>query len=113
MSYPTPIISTNKPCDQAVAEVTRQLQDASFQVVRTFDLQVAREPYAAQICSSCPNHGLEQCSCQMVILLVYEEGQKPVSLVAHGRDSRTWFDLVESPDQRVESQALILQALVQ
>jgi hypothetical protein len=49
----------------------------------------------------------------MVILLVYEEGQKPVSLVAHGRDSRTWFDLVESPDQRAESQALILQTLVQ
>jgi hypothetical protein len=49
----------------------------------------------------------------MVILLVYEEGQKPVSLVAHGRDSRTWFDLVESPDQRAESRTLICQTLVQ
>ena len=111
MSFPVSIFSTNKPCDEAVAEVTRQLQDASFQVVRTFDLQVAREPYAEQICKACPHHGLEQCSCQMVILLIYEEGQEPVSLVAHGRDNRTWFDLVESPDQHTRSHSLIRKTL--
>jgi hypothetical protein len=112
LSYPTLVFSTDKPCDQAVAEVIRHLQDASFLVVRTFDLHVAREPYSGEICGSCPNHNLEQCSCQMVILLVYREGQGPVSLVARGIDNRTWFDMVESPDQRIESRALIRQALV-
>jgi hypothetical protein len=114
MSYTIPLFSTNEPCDEAIDDIIRQLQDANFQVARTFDLQVARTPYATQVHCDCPNHGTEQCDCQMVVLLVYPETQKPISLIAHGRNGRTWFDLVDTPEQRADTHcyAMIRQTLL-
>jgi hypothetical protein len=103
MSYPVPLYSNNKPCEEAIADLTRQLQAANFQVVRTFDLQAAQIPLAGQGGCTCPNHGTEACDCQVVILLVYSESQRPISLMAHGHQDRTWFELVDTPEQRADS----------
>ena len=110
MSGKNPFLVLKKECGDAVLWLSERLRQAGLQVMQTFDLQVAR---AAQGQCSCPHHGTEQCDCQMVVLLVYEHGNLPASLVAHGRDGQTWFTLVESPQQPVDGpfEAAILDAL--
>ena len=111
MNNPPPFLFVNKACDEAVAEVTQQLLSANLQALRTFDLQMAR---AALTQCTCPNHGTELCDCQFVVLLVYRDRLPPTSLVAHGHGGKTWFALVDSPEQRAapRSIAAIRQALV-
>jgi hypothetical protein len=70
-----------------------------LQVLRTFDLQLARLAHTEY---PCPLHGTQQCDCQMVVLLVYAEQYQPVSLVAHGYDGKTWLSLVDTPQQQAD-----------
>jgi hypothetical protein len=88
-----------QPCDEAIAWVVHQASGAGLQVLRTFDLQMARLAHAE---CPCPQHGTDQCGCQMVILLVYADSYQPVSLVAHSHDGKTWFSLVNTPQQRAD-----------
>lgn len=87
------------PCEQAVRWLTQRVGQAGLSVVRTFDLQVARQ---AQTACPCPQHGTEQCDCQMVVLLVYQQHHRPVTLIAHGNGGRTWFSVVDTPQQRAD-----------
>ncbi len=114
MSTPISLFCAKKPCDEAVAEAIEQLMAANLQVVRTFDLQVARSPYAAQIRCNCPHHCTEQCDCQIIVLLIYRESQMPTSLIVHGHNNQTWFEIIDTPDQQADpqSQAMIRQILV-
>jgi hypothetical protein len=70
-----------------------------LQVMRTFDLQSTRHDPAE---CRCPHHGTEQCNCQMVVLLVYGENYQPISLIAYSYDGKTWFSLVDTPQQRAD-----------
>ncbi len=89
----------NRTCDQAIQWVRDKLSDAGLQVVRTFDLKDAR---SAHFDCTCPHHGTEQCNCQMVVLLVYGGNRPPLSLIAHGHDDKTWFYVVDTPQQRAD-----------
>lgn len=111
MNLSPPFLFLKKTCDEAVAEIIRQLISTNLQVLRTFDLQMSG---AAITQCTCPNHGTEQCDCQFVVLLVYPDSLPPVSLVAHGHDGKTWIALVDSPEQRPTPHlmAAIRQALV-
>lgn len=91
------ILILDQPCDHAIDSVVRQIRIIGLRVVCTFDLNVARH---AQTTCSCPNHGTDQCDCQMVVLLVYGGDGQPVSIVAHGHNGQTWFSLVDTPQQR-------------
>jgi hypothetical protein len=84
----------NKPCIQIVGQTSRRLAEAGLRIVQTFDLQDARRAHGD---CACPHHGSAHCDCQMVVLLIYAEGLQPVSLVAHGNESKTWLALVEAP----------------
>lgn len=99
-----------KTSDEAMAWATRQVKEAGLQVLRTFDLQLARQAHSD---CPCPYHGTDPCDCQMVVLLVYEDQFQPISLVAHSSDGKTWFSLVNTPQQRVDPrlEATIRQAL--
>jgi hypothetical protein len=99
-----------QPCDEAMAWVVRQVNGAGLQVLRTFDLQVARLAHTE---CPCPHHGTEQCDCQMVVLLLFADNYRPISLVAHSHDGKTWFSLVNTPQQRADPrlEATIRQAL--
>jgi len=107
-SYPFLILE--QPCDEAIAWITRQVNGAGLQIMRTFDLQAARHDPAD---CPCPHHGTDQCDCQMVVLLVYGDDRQPVTLVAHSHDGKTWFSLVDTPQQRADPrlEATIRQAL--
>jgi hypothetical protein len=105
MSDSSPFLILEQPCDDAIDWVARQMSNAGLQVVRTFDLHVARHALAS---CTCPHHGTDQCDCQMVVLLVYGSGghkpleHQPVSMVAHGHNGHTWFSVVDTPQQRAD-----------
>jgi hypothetical protein len=99
MSDSSPFLILEQPCDDAIDWVARQIGNAGLQVVRTFDLHVARR---AQTSCPCPHHGTDQCDCQMVVLLVYGSDRQPVSIVAHGHNGQTWFSVVDTPQQRAD-----------
>ncbi len=99
MSNNSPFLLLEQDCHDAVEWIIGQFASSGLQVVRTFDLQVARQ---ANIDCPCPHHGTDQCNCQMVVLLVYKSGRLPISIVAHGYDGHTWFSVVDSPQQRAD-----------
>ena len=101
MYHNFPILSLDEPCDTAVDWVVDQVKGAGLSIMRTFDLQVARQ---ANVECPCPHHGTDQCDCQMVVLLVYKPGHEPISILAHGHDGQTWFSVVDSPQQRADPQ---------
>ena len=84
-------------CSQAVDWLIQRLRQGGMDVLRTFDLQSTRH---YQDSCQCPQHGKQQCDCQMVVLFVYMAEKGPLSIVAHGLGGRTWFSLVDSPQQR-------------
>lgn len=94
-----PFLILDQPCDIAIEGVIRQIGLTGLRVMRTFDFQVACHTEAK---CPCPNHGTEQCDCQMVVLLVYGGNKQPVSIVAHGHNRQTWFSLVDTPQQRAD-----------
>ncbi len=98
MSSP-PLLKVNKACGDSVLWATHRLEEAGYQTVRTFDLQVSR---LAHFDCPCPHHGTEKCDCQMVVLLVYMGKRKPVTMIIHGSDQTSWFYLVNTPQQSVE-----------
>ncbi len=95
MNQQSATLSFEMNADPAVALVVATLARAGLEVKRSFDLQVAR---ATHVGCTCPHHGTEQCSCQMVVLLVYGTGLEPASLVAHARDGVTEFTLADLPE---------------
>ena len=99
MSNNSPFLTLEQPCDAAVEWLTDRFSQAGLRVMRTFNLQVARH---AQGMCPCPHHGTGQCDCQMVVLLVYESNPQPVAVIAHGYNNRTWFSVVDTPQQRAD-----------
>ena len=105
-----PFLVLKKDCSEAVQWMAGHLKGAGLQVVQTFDLHTTRFDHSLCLC---PHHGTEQCDCQMVVLLVYENGFPPASIVAHGYDGQTWFMLADSPQQNIHAglEAAIQNAL--
>jgi hypothetical protein len=99
MSDSSPFLVLEGPSDEAIAWVMHRLGKAGLQSLLTFDLQLARSDPAD---CPCPQHGTDQCNCQMIVLLVYRDGCQPVSLIAHGSEGRTWLSLIDSLQQRAD-----------
>jgi len=100
----------NHPCSDTLNWINRGLTQSHLRVVQTFDLHAAR--LGMENCP-CPNHGTNDCDCQMIILLVYGGRTEPATLVLHGNDDQTWLSLVNTSVQRVNPaiQTSIEQAL--
>ena len=99
MSGSLPILILEQPCDSAIDWVVRQISGIGLQVVRTFDLHVARQDPTS---CPCPHHGTDHCDCQMVVLLIYGSEREPISLIAHGYDGQAWFSVVDNPQQKAD-----------
>ena len=106
----SPFLSVNHPCDQALRWTREQLSQAGLRPVQTFDLYTAR---AGSCECPCPNHGTNECDCQLVIMLVYGKAEEPVTLILHGNDGQTWLSIADNPRQRSDTKlpAEIRQAL--
>ena len=101
MSDNAAFLKLNLPCDKTVDWLKAKLNQAGTSIMQTFDLQEAR---CSQKIGPCPQHGTDQCDCQMVILLVYVPGHQPVTILVQGRDGETWISIVDSPQQHADPQ---------
>lgn len=112
MSENFPFLILRQSCSDAIEWVIQQISAAGMEVVRTFDLQVARHEHAG---CTCPNHGTAECDCQMVVLLVYDNSRLPLTLVGHGHDAQTWLSIIDTPQQRAAPhlEEAVRRALVQ
>jgi hypothetical protein len=72
----------------------QKLLQAGLRALQTFDLHSAR---LAQHDCPCPNHGTEDCDCQMVVLMVYGDSPEPVTLILHGNNGQTRFSIADGP----------------
>ena len=100
----SPFLSMYCPCDEALPRISKQLKEAGLRTVQTFDLHSA---IAGTHDCSCPNHGTEECDCQMVVLLVYGAAAEPVTLLLHGNNKQTWISLADTILQNPNSQLQI------
>ena len=96
----SPFLSINHPCEETLRWSREQLTRAGLRPVQTFDLHAAR--VASHDCP-CPNHGTNECDCQMVVLLVYGKADEPMTLILHGNDGQTWLSLADVPQQRSDA----------
>jgi hypothetical protein len=96
------LFSLKADSESVLAFLTTAFNDAGVQVMRSFDLQAARSAHTQ---CTCPHHGSDQCSCQMIVLLVYDNELSPVTLVVHGKDDVTHLGLI-SGSPRVDTQWL-------
>lgn len=60
--------------------------------MQTFDLHAAC--HVLEDCP-CPNHGTDECDCQMVMLLVFGGTKDPATLILHGHNRQTWLSICE------------------
>lgn len=97
MSQTTKLLTVSLESEAAVAKVIQRLSEDGLQVVRSFDLQIARSAHKHCVCNY---HGTEQCDCQMIVLLVYEQQGQPLTMVVHSRNGQTHIEMVETPQQR-------------
>lgn len=97
MSALLPFLTLEQTCEQTDRWVREKLTQAGLRVVPTFDLQIARLAHPE---CECPNHGTEQCSCQMVILLVYGKQEDPATVVMHGQDGKTCISMATPMETR-------------
>jgi hypothetical protein len=110
MSALIPFLALDQTCAQVQEWVSQQLTSDGFRVVETFDLQVAR---LAHPDCPCPHHGTEDCDCQMIVLLIYQKQEDPVTLVIHGQDHNTWLSLADPTGKRMSQhlEAAVRRAL--
>jgi len=102
MSALIPFLTLDQTCEQVQSWVNQKLVGAGFRVVQTFDLQAARLAHPE---CPCPHHGTNDCNCQMIVLLIYQKKDDPVTLVVHGQDGRTWLSLTSPAGQRANQHA--------
>lgn len=86
------------------------LEDSGYGVVKSFDLQLARQELQDPASCPCPHHGTAECTCQYLVYLVYADGVKPLTLVLHGYDNQTQIAMETEPD---EEHSLIYRRITQ
>jgi len=81
-----------------------------LRVVKSFDL---RSACASLTENACPHHGTSPCDCQLVVLLIYGAGNRPVSLILHGHRGQTelQWDVDPGSHPSRDSRTLVMQAL--
>jgi len=78
--------------EAAISWITQLLTPLGLLVKPSFDLQVARSAHNS---CACPHHGSALCDCQIVVLLVYDGEDGPVSLILHSQDGTTFLSMAD------------------
>jgi len=86
----SPFLSVDQSCDETLKWSKERLMHVGLRPVQTFDLNTAR---ASIHDCTCPNHGTDECDCQMVVLLIYGDADKPETLILHGNGETTWLSI--------------------
>jgi len=89
----SPFLSVDRSCDETLKWSKEQLIQVGLRPIQTFDLHTAR--IGLHDCP-CPNHGTDECDCQMVVLLVYGNTDTPETLILHGNGETTWLSITNN-----------------
>lgn len=93
--------------ERALQAIQTQLAEHGLSVVRSFDLRSALAAYPE---CPCPYHGMAQCTCQFVVLLIYGAAEYPTTLTLHSHADQTQAQIV--PDLAAPSDPRQLDSLV-
>ena len=105
-----PLLVIDADCSQFIEPLKKELSDAGLWAVQSFDLRSTRALHEG---CTCPNHGTSQCTCELVVLLVYRPVGGPVTLTLDGRDGKTFVFVTDetSKTQRSSTIELIEKAI--
>ena len=92
-----PTIQLEKPATEAVESVIQALGESAFKVMRSFDF---REAASAHPHCVCPYHGIENCTCQFLMLIAYpdREDRGPLLIAVHSHQDKTFVSLVDGDE---------------
>ncbi len=96
----------------AAQAATEVMTRRGLQVMRSFDLRTARR---AQGDCLCPYHGTADCTCQFVVLLVYDGAGAPAVLTLDSQDVQARVRIVRDTYNRAQAGLVeqILAALLE
>ncbi len=94
----SPFFTADRPYEQVLPWLKQRLSEAGLRVMPTFDLATARTGLGLDDCP-CPNHGTQECDCEMIVLLVYKKSDGPATLILHGNNEQCWISLVNNAQQ--------------
>jgi hypothetical protein len=103
-------LTVEMSCNRALQMAKQKLSTMGLRALQTFDLRSAR---LVQHDCPCPNHGTEDCDCQMVVLMVYGDSPEPTTLILHGNNGQTRFSIADSSSPHADGKlaGVIKQAL--
>lgn len=99
-------------CSKFVGPLKKAFTDAGLGSFQSFDLQSTR---ALHDNCPCEYHGTSQCTCELVVLLVYRALGDPITLVLDGRDDQTYIFIVDDkgPSIRPATRDMIVRIILQ
>lgn len=92
MSYGEKIVTIEAPADEIVQILMNAFSALGLHVNRSFDLQSA----CASHHSPCPHHGTIPCSCQVVVLMLYDWEGKQYGLTIHGSEGQSEVAIIKA-----------------
>ena len=103
MYQTTPLAILSGDFPAAIQSSVEKLTALGIQVLLSFDLQAARASHSN---CTCPHHGTDQCNCQLVVLLLYQNDAEPLTLIAHGHDGETELAYVDPPTHQPDQELI-------
>ena len=99
-------------CSTFVEPLKKAFSDAGLWSFQSFDLQSTRALHEG---CTCEYHGTSQCTCELVVLLVYRALGDPITLVLDGRDEKTYIFIVDDkgPSVRPATREMIERIISQ
>ena len=107
-----PLSVVDVQCSKFVGPLKTAFSEAGLWSFQSFDLQSTR---ALHEDCTCEYHGTSQCTCELVVLLVYRALGDPITLVLDGRDGQTFVFIVEEkgPSIRPATRDMIERIILQ
>ncbi len=86
----------------AIGQLDSLFEAIGFRVIRSFDLQLARQGLQDPQSCPCPHHGTAQCTCQYLVYLLYTQDPNLLTVVVHGYDNQTEVSIEADDDERAQ-----------
>ena len=93
----TPLIILENGRNHPIQLIKDTFQNAGLRVIISFD---SRHTRVAETTILCPTHGIMDCGCHIIIMLVYGMEDLPATLIFHVQDKEIWVSLTYPPGLR-------------
>lgn len=87
-------------CSFLRTPLTNALEKAGLWVLQSFDLKSSQ---ALQENCSCASHITHECTCELVVLLVYPKVGNPATLVLDGREGITYIFITDETNNQYQT----------